>query len=161
MTSVEIALRMETDAIKFYREAADRTSNPVGKKMFLSIVDDEKRHVEMISQILKGLDLHAKDANPVKAVRTIFEEMKPQMMERVAATKDEVDAFKIAMDMEKEGVEFYRKAMAEAPSEKEKALFQRLLKEEEAHYNIFSNTFSFMNDSGNWYMWEEHGIVEG
>ena len=160
MTSVEIALRMETDAIKFYGEAADRTSNPVGKKMFLSIVDDEKRHVEMISQILKGLDLHAKDANPVKAGQVDLRGDEAADDGACGGDKGR-GCFKIAMDMEKEGVEFYRKAMAEAPSEKEKALFQRLLKEEEAHYNIFSNTFSFMNDSGNWYMWEEHGIVEG
>jgi rubrerythrin len=37
MNAVEIAIKMETDAIKFYREAAEKTKHPVGKKMFLSI----------------------------------------------------------------------------------------------------------------------------
>lgn len=30
--AIEIAIKMETDAIKFYKAAADKTKNPVGKK---------------------------------------------------------------------------------------------------------------------------------
>ena len=48
MTALEIARKMETDAIKFYSEAAERTKYGAGKKMLLSIVDDEKRHLKMI-----------------------------------------------------------------------------------------------------------------
>ena len=44
MNAVEIAIKMETDAIKFYKEAAARTNHPVGKKMFESITEDEKQH---------------------------------------------------------------------------------------------------------------------
>jgi rubrerythrin len=63
--------------------------------------------------------------------------------------------------MEKEGIEFYKKAEAEAQKDKEKALFNRLIKEEQEHYSIFANTYSFMADSGSWFMWSEHSIVEG
>ncbi len=41
--AIEIAIKMETDAIKFYKAAADKTKNPVGKKMFLTVREDEKR----------------------------------------------------------------------------------------------------------------------
>lgn len=161
MNSIEIAVKMETDAIRFYKEAAGKTVNPVGKKMFLSIMEDEKRHLDILSRILKGLDMKIADASPMKAVHSVFEEMKNEMMVRVAATSDEMEAFKIAMDMEKEGVDFYKKNSSEAPSEKERALFKCLAGEEEQHYAIFSNTYNFMIDTGNWFMWEEHSIVEG
>jgi len=46
MKSVELALKMETDAVKFYTEAAEKVSHPVGKKMFLSIAEDEKNHIK-------------------------------------------------------------------------------------------------------------------
>ncbi len=161
MNAVEIAINMETDAIKFYREATEKTTNQIGKKMFMSITEDEKRHLEALSQILKGLDIRYKDVSPMKTVKTVFEEMKEEMMQRAEATSDELEAFKIAMQMEKNGVEFYKKAAAEAATEKEKRLFERLVKEEEEHYNIFANTHSFLEDSGNWFMWEEHSIVDG
>jgi len=161
MNAVEIAIRMETDAIKFYSEAANKTSNAVGKKMFLSIVEDEKRHLEMLQRLFKDLDLHFNTASPMRTMKTIFEEMKDVMLQRAEATKNELEAFKIAMEMEKEGIEFYKKAALEAPSEKEKKLFEMLVPEEEQHYAIFANTYFFMKESGSWFMWEEHSIVDG
>ncbi|MEW6416618.1 MAG: ferritin family protein [Nitrospirota bacterium] len=161
MNAIELAIRMETDAINFYREAAEKTKHPVGKKMFLSITEDEKRHLEMLSQIFKDVNIQIEELSPMKNIRTIFESMKDDMMKRVEATSDELDAFKIAMQMEKEGVEFYKKAESEAQTEKELSLFKRLIKEEQQHYDIFANTYFFLSDTGSWFMWEEHSIVDG
>lgn len=161
MNAVEIAIKMQTDAIKFYTEAAEKTKNPVGKQMFVTIVEDEKRHLETLTQIFKGLDITVQDVSPMENIRTVFESMKSGMMKRVEATMDELEAFKIAMQMEKEGAEFYKKAAAGAKTEKEKSLFERLIKEEQEHYNIFANTYFFLSDTGNWFMWEEHSIVDG
>lgn len=61
MNAIEISCRMETDAIKFYKEAVEKTKHPIGKKMFMTIREDEKRHLEMLSQILKGLNITIKN----------------------------------------------------------------------------------------------------
>ncbi len=58
MNAIEIAIKMEKDAIDFYKEAAKKTKNPVGKKMFLTITVDEKRHLQMLSQIFEGLEIN-------------------------------------------------------------------------------------------------------
>ncbi|MBI5199127.1 MAG: ferritin family protein [Nitrospirae bacterium] len=161
MDAIEIAIKMENDAINFYARSAEKIKHQVGKKMFLTIVEDEKRHLEMLSQIFKGLGIGAKDVSPMKRVKTVFETMKDKMIERVEATSDELEAFKIAMEMEKEGIEFYKRSASDVKKEKEKILFERLIKEEEQHYNIFANTYFFLSNTGNWFMWEEHGIVDG
>jgi rubrerythrin len=161
MNAIEIAIRMETDAIKFYKEAADKVAHPVGKKMFLSVVEDEKRHLAALSHIFKEVGVSYKEASPMKNVKTVFEALKDQMKKRVAATTDELESFKIAMEMEKEGVEFYKKFASEAKVEKEKVLFEKLIEEEEQHFTIFSNTYNFLRDSGNWFMWDEYSIVDG
>jgi rubrerythrin len=161
MNAIEIAIKMETDAINFYKEASEKTKNPVAKKMFLTITEDEKRHLEMLSNIFKEINITIKEVSPLKNIQTVFESMKDAMMKRVEATTDELDAFKIAMRMEKEGVEFYKKAGAGAQTEKEKSLFERLVKEEQQHYDIFANTYFFLSDTGSWFMWEEHSIVDG
>ena len=161
MNAIEIAIKMETDAINFYNEASKKANHSVGKKMFLTIAEDEKRHLDMLNQILKGLDIKIKDVSPMKNIKTVFEEMKDEMMHKVEATTDELEAFKIAMKMEKEGIEFYKKAASGAKTDKEKSLFERLIKEEQQHYDIFANTYFFLSDTGNWFMWEEHSIVDG
>ncbi len=161
MNALEVAMKMETDSIQFYTEAARKTKCPAGRKMFLTITEDEKRHCEMISQIIKGLDITTKDVSPMKRVKTVFESMKAEMMKKVEATKDELEAFKIAMQMEQEGEAFYKKSLAASKTEKERALFERLIEEERQHYRIFSNTYQFLSDTGNWFMWDEHAIVDG
>jgi len=161
MNAIEIAIKMETDAINFYKEASKKANHSVGKKMFLTIAEDEKRHLDMLNQILKGLDIKIKDVSPMKNIKTVFEEMKDEMMHKVEATTDELEAFKIAMKMEKEGIEFYKKAVSGAKTDKEKSLFERLIKEEQQHYDIFANTYFFLSDTGSWFMWEEHSIVDG
>lgn len=161
MNSVQLALKMETDAIKFYGEAAAKTNHPAGKKMFLSVVEDEKHHLEMLSHLFKGVELTMHNASALGQVKTIFEQMKDQMMQRITATEDELEAFKIAMQMEQQGAEFYRKAAKEAPTDKERKLFERLVHEEEEHFALFSNTYNFLKDTGNWFMWQEYSIVDG
>jgi rubrerythrin len=161
MKAAEIALRMETDAVKFYSEAAGKTSHVAGKRMFLSIMEDEKRHIEMISALMKGLEITTETADPIENVKTVFEELKDEMQERIKATTDDTAALEMAMRMEKEGFEFYKKTSAEAEDPRVKALFERLSGEEEKHYRMFANTLSFLNESGHWFMWKEHTIVEG
>lgn len=161
MKAVEIAIKMETDAIRFYNEAAEKTAHPVGKKMFLSVADDEKRHLAMLSDIFRGKDIIINTINPKDNIRTVFTTMKDEMMRRVEASDDELEAFNIAMQMEKDGIEFYRKAKLGAGSDLERSLFERLIVEEAHHYDIFAETYSFLLDTGNWFMWDERSIVEG
>jgi rubrerythrin len=161
MDALELAMKMEKDAIMFYSEAARKTKYPAGKKMFDTITEDEKRHLEMISQIIKGLNVTPKDVSPMKNVKTVFESMKNEMMKKVEASADELEAFKVAMRMEREGMEFYKKTLTGAKKEKERALLERLIQEEQQHYAIFANTYQFLAETGNWFLWEERGIVEG
>ena len=161
MNALEMAMKMEKDAISFYTEAEGKTKYPAGKKMFHSVAEDEKRHLEMISQIIKGLQISHKDVSPLKTVKSVFESMKDQMMKKIEVTEDELEAFKIAMQMEKEGMEFYKKTLAVSKKEKERALLERLIREEQQHYDLFANTYEFLSDTGNWFMWDERGIVEG
>lgn len=159
--AVETAIKMETDAITFYEEAANKTQHPFGKEMFRGFVKDEKRHLAMLQDIFKGLDIKADFARPRDAIKTVFTELKSQMMQRVKALEDEIEAVRIALEFEKEGFDYYRKAAAAAASPKEKHLFERLVEEENEHYEILLETKNFLENTGQWYMYEERGIVEG
>jgi len=161
MKATEIAINMEKDAVKFYTEAAEKVSSPAGKKMFLSIAEDEKRHIEMVKALMSGMGITEENVDPMQKVKSVFESMKDEMQEKISATKEDSEALSIAMKMEKEGFEFYKKTAAEATDEKSKALFDRLVHEEEKHYEMFLNTLQFLNESGHWFMWKEHSIVEG
>jgi rubrerythrin len=159
--AIETAIKMETDAMKFYREALGRTSHPLGKKLFEGFVVDEVRHLKMLQNIMNDMDIEVKVVHPKKDIKTVFSELKEEMMERISANTDEVEAVKVALDFEKKGHDFYDKAAQEATGEKEKKLFEVLAVEEKRHYEVLENTYNFLQDTGNWFMWEEHGMLEG
>jgi rubrerythrin len=87
--------------------------------------------------------------------------LKDHMMQRAEAIQSEMDAVKIALDMEKAGFDFYKKAAANAPTPEEKKLFERLTIEENDHFSILNETYTFLENTGQWFMYEERGILEG
>jgi rubrerythrin len=161
MNPIETAIKMEQEAIEFYTKCAAKTKNPIGKKMFLSIVEDEQYHIACANNIMRGEEFSPLEKTPLQDMKTIFEQNKEAMLQRVTATTDDLEALEIAIKMEEKAVKFYQKAASRASNPAEKAFFECLIKDEEEHFTIFQNTHSFISDSGNWFMWDEHSIVEG
>lgn len=161
MNALEIAVTMKKDAIKFYQEAADRCGHPAGKKMFLVILEDEKQHLKRLNQMMNDMKIDVQKLSPIENIKTSLESLKDEMRVSTACSLDEMEVFKIAMDMEKECVDFYKKQAEEANDEEIKTFFERLAQEEEEHFRVFANTHSYLDDTGNWFMWEDHSIVEG
>ena len=159
--AIETAIKMETDAMKFYRDAVSKTSHPLGKRLFEGFVVDELRHLKVLQDIMNDLDIDVTSIHPKLDIETVFTELKDHMMERVKATTDEIEAVKIALDFEKAGYHFYERAARAATEAKEKKLFEVLTVEERRHYELLENTHKFLEDTGDWFMWQEHGGLEG
>jgi rubrerythrin len=62
--AIETAIKMETDAMKFYREAVSRTSHPLGRKLFEGFVVDEVRHLKMLQNIMNDMEIEVKVVHP-------------------------------------------------------------------------------------------------
>lgn len=159
--AIETAIKMETDAIAFYGEAVNKTSHPFGKEMFKGFVKDETRHLKILQNIFRGLDINTEFISPKETIKTVFSGLKNEMMQRVKVLDNEMEAIGIALRFEKEGFDFYKKAASQATSDKEKELFERLSAEENDHYRILLETYNFLDNTGHWYMYEERGIIEG
>lgn len=159
--AVKTATKMETDAIAFYDEAANKTQHPFGREMFKGFVKDEKRHLAMLQNLFKGLGLKEDFASPKEEIKTVFSMLRDQMMQRAEVIQGELDAVKIALDMEKAGFDFYKNAAANAPTPEEKKLFDRLTIEENDHFSILNETYTFLENTGQWFMYEERGVIEG
>jgi len=159
--AIETAIKMETDAINFYNEAANKTSHPFGREMFKGFIRDEARHLKMLQDMFKGQEFEVEMVRPRESIKTVFSMLKDEMMERAKAMESEMEAVNIALKFEKEGFDFYRKSASEAGTPKEKLLFEKLSVEENDHYTILLETQKFLENTGQWYMYEERGIVEG
>src|SRR5512140_2977904 len=114
MSAIETALKMEKEAVDFYTQCAGRTNNPVGRKMFLSIADDEKYHIACAINVQKGKTFTPSEAAPLEDMKKIFDQHKQDMLKQVPSTADELEAFRVGMKMEAEAIAFYKKASSQA-----------------------------------------------
>lgn len=161
MDAITAALRMEQEAVDFYTQCAGKTKNPVGRRMFLSIAEDEKYHLACATDMQRKKTFTPAKGTPVGRMKASFDQQKEKILGEVAAGADDLYALTVAMKMEEEAIAFYRRAEEQAKTPGEKAFFECLINDEEEHFRIFQNTHSFLSDSGNWYMWDDHSIVEG
>ncbi len=153
--AIEMAVKMEKDAIDFYKEALEKTDHPSGVKMFEHFIQVEIQHIRLLKKLVKEVAPDAKLIYPDEHIKTLFSEQKSQMMERIKPTTDDLEAIKIALDFELKGYNFYKKYTEEAETESEKKLFKILTSQEKEHSIILKNAHEHMKKTGSWFNWED------
>jgi len=164
--ALRLALEMEQDGLEMYDKAAGRVSHPAGKRMFQGLAEDERAHVRMIEEIARGMGLsaalkEARRGTPKERMKTIFTEAKDSVSQRLAPSTDEFQALRIALDFERKGYEFYAQAAKDSSDPDHKALFEKLAGEENEHFRILESTRQYLDRTGEWFLWDEWGLVEG
>ncbi|MCF6157228.1 MAG: DUF892 family protein [wastewater metagenome] len=150
-----IALRMEMDGIKLYNNLASRTSHPMGKAMFRSFVEDEKMHVKRLRALLfnsgeTSRPMEKAEANSGQRLINVFQKMGNELKKRVNASTSDIDAIKLAMKVEEDGITFYEHAGRETENIKEKEVYHFLANEEKLHFHILKNTLKYLEQKELW-----------
>jgi rubrerythrin len=161
--ALSTALKMESDGMAFYKQASQRTNNSLGKKMFESFIEDEKRHFAMIEALGKGLiiDDQLEGTGPAERIQTVFSEARENIDRELGSDPSDVEALKFALSMEDKGWKFYKESAETAKSPDERKLFEVLAQEESQHHEMLQNALSYLEQTGDWYLWEEGGPIEG
>ncbi len=161
--ALELAIQTERDGIAFYRNAADKTADGLGRKMFLSLVSDEERHLAVLQRISCEESVCIEDLGdvmPKMRLKTIFSEA-TDAADTGASSESDVAAITIAMEMEQKGYEQYARDAKDATDPVVAKIYERLAAEENEHWEILSETLSYLQDTGNWYMWGEYSFPQG
>ena len=115
------AIRLEQDGYKFYTEAAERTADPRGREMFLSLAEDEKLHLRIVRDQHEILSAgqgwisfsEVLEVKPVDLDKPLFPPEREALAEASGPGASEADALLFAMQKENESYELYRKAAIE------------------------------------------------
>jgi len=162
---VVMAIQMEKDGIAFYTKASRKTQNAFGQRMFQSLVEDEKVHLKLLDEILAG-------QKPVKPKRpagpgfrtrasSIFREVTGNVKKKLDSNPSDVEAVKIAMDMEDRGFKHYDLHAKTAADPARKALFARLAREESDHWTILEDTHLYLTDPTTWHYRQNPPLLDG
>lgn len=165
--ALAIAIHMEKKGIEFYHKAGERHSHTFGKRMFLSLAADEKRHVRVFEEMAEreGLRPGAMDEidkeGPIQRISAIFREVSRQVSEEMQPTDDDIRVIEIAKGLEQEAYDFYIQTAKTVSDAKEKRILEKIADEENQHYRILEDTRLYLTDPAEWNLKEEKPLIDG
>ncbi|HHT9107435.1 MAG TPA: ferritin-like domain-containing protein [Candidatus Wunengus sp. YC63] len=150
-----MAIQMEMDGIKFYSDLAAKTLHPMGKAMFKSFVEDEKLHAKRLRALLstqnETVQAKGKSAvNPRERLITIFQNMGDELRKKINVNTNDIEAVKLALGIEEEGIKFYEQAAKESQDKKDSETYRFLAGEEKTHFSILKNTLEYLENNELW-----------
>jgi len=167
LNALEVALNNEMREREFYLKNAKRTKNPLGKKMFQQIGDDELEHYERLKQLHQKWSKQEKwpETVPLKVKDTIVKDILLEFVKKVDVTAKgdagDLEAVRTAIDFEAKGAKFYAEIRDSVTNPKEKEFFDLLAKMENEHYLSLKDTEEYFIDPVSWYRKAEHHTLDG
>jgi len=166
LKAIKTATQMEIDGKEFYHSASQKSSNELGKKLLISLSEEEDYHRKKFDELYN--DIRVKKAWPKTNVhtdggsnlRTVFANAldKPASSN---ASKSELDAVQLAIDMEAKTLDYYRTNGAAARYDAEKEFYHALAGQEREHQLILLDYYEYLKDPAGWYTNKEHPSLDG
>jgi rubrerythrin len=121
---LKTAILLEKRGKAFYEKMAEQTESPEARKIFTTMAEEEKAHVEFLSVQFANYVKEGKFSKPDysngETEDISHEIMNPQLIKEISAASFEAAAISAAMDFETRAVELYSKRSAEAEDPKRK-----------------------------------------
>jgi rubrerythrin len=151
---VKFAIQLEQDGLKMYREFAEKSNDPFGKKTFEGLAEDELDHIELLQKVYSNTGIRQR-------FKTIFQLAGEEARQRTQADPSDTEAMKIAIDFEKRGYSLYKEAGEKAEGEAEKTAFRHLTLMEKHHLELLQETYDYLNDTENYFQSNEGWMFDG
>jgi len=159
MNSIEFAIKMELDGEKYYREQAENNQDNPLNIIFVFLADDEKGHAALLQNELEKITYDLADNQTLAETNNVFKE-RGDFKNKFEKIPDQLDVYRMALQMEKDSIELYQKFFAESTDEQTKKLFGYLVKQEENHFKIFDNLITLVERPDEWVEDAEFGVLE-
>ena len=136
LNALEVALNNEMREREFYLKNAERTKNPLGKKMFQQIGDEELEHYERLKQLHERWDKQEKwpETVPLKVKDTVVKDILVDLVQKAkempAGDDDDLEAVRTAIDFEAKGAKCYADLRDTVSDPREKEFFDLLARVE-------------------------------
>lgn len=163
------AVRNELDGKTMYLQAAEQTTDNLGRSMFRSFAKEEEQHVHIlqaqyakVSESGEWIDLEAAREAHRDPELILFPQEEGGVKEIVPDGTSDLEALKIAMEFEQRAVRMYEKAAEDSRDPTSQAFFRELAEWEGTHYRILDNSREYLATKGEWYFQElEMPMYEG
>jgi rubrerythrin len=167
MTTIEQAIRTaieyETKVHDVYEDAAQRSVDEVGKRVFGVLAGEEQRHLEYLhsrmEEWLKTGQLQVEELATIIPSRRAIREGINRLERRLPGQRGdaELSLLRRALDVEIETSDFYRRLVGEMEGDGQR-MFARFLEIEEGHLAIVQAEIDALTHMGFWFDFQEFNL---
>ena len=158
--AIQMAIEYEIKVRDLYLEAAHQANDPVGKRVYSALGEDEKNHIAYLENRLKhwrdsGELVVEKLTSAIPSREKIEKEMgrlKTHMSRE--DRNNEKQMLSKALSAEIETSNFYRRLVGEMPEES-RAMFQRFQEIEDGHIAMVQAELDYLSHTGYWLDFKE------
>lgn len=156
MDFFDLALQLEADSEKYYREQARKTKYHNLKTVMEALADDERRHYKIVEALREQnyKDLGGEiSLGEESALFLSYKDDAAALRKEISIEKlkeEQIDVYRLALVKEQESVDLYQKMSDQAKNQEEKLVLDKLIKEEEGHVAVFDSIVDMLNHVNDW-----------
>jgi rubrerythrin len=152
------AIDMEFEGKDFFERAAGMVKHQRSKDMFVSLVKQEQRHVDILGEELNRLE-RGKDWASLQDMKrnaptytriSVFQDNSLKHL-RLSPDAGELEVLKVGIDVEQKSIDYYRDAGSRTDSAKAREIFNWLVGEEAGHLTILNAEYENRTKAGFYY----------
>ena len=153
--AIKTAIQMEKDGYAFYKRASSQTTSEMGKDIFESLAKDEQLHLEVFQKLFKDKIGKSEWDNLVNSSKKYADiNIFPKDLEKIEGANpdtNELDAIRIAMNSEKEAIDYYNGIKDKINDAEVRKIINEIIEQEKNHYSILQEEFEHLTKTGYWY----------
>jgi rubrerythrin len=152
--AMKTAIEMEKSGHRFFTEASNKVRNEAGRRVFARLAQEEMVHLKTFEKIFDEVSGGTEWKEALRSVAPgervpYFDDARKQF--KTDDMSIEMQYLKRALDLEREAMAFFEKAMGEAESPEAREIFRRIYEEEKLHYDLIQAEIDSVDGSGFWF----------
>ena len=164
---LSVALDYENEGLDFYSKAATRSTNALSRRLFRTLAGQEIEHAKRIEDIYnlleQGKRLPTREklkriGGHVELEKDIKEFFKTTDKASLRDDIGNVEAMKVALEIEKKSYDLYSELLEEARNASEREFLSALKKEEQEHMDALDNVYYYLTDPEMWFSSDESRV---
>ena len=164
---LQLAVQTEVEGKEFYQKASQKSSNKLAKELFQQLAKEEDIHRKKFEEIYKAFNRKqnwpdvAPPSEKGKRLKSLFAEASKALGSKFKVAESELEAFKVAMDMEIKSYDLYQSRSEESTLPVEKRFYEALAGEERGHHLALLDSYEYLSDPASWFSKKEHWSLDG
>ncbi len=155
-TSIKIAIDLEKRGQTFYQQAAEKTTDKSGKRIFKMLAQEEALHLATLKKMLQNLDQindwqHYVDDYPPRRQVPVFDQRQQVRTKQKPDHTDELVALRLALDHERKAIDFFDSLLDKAADNTARHIIRFVKEQEIFHYDLLQAEIDNIMGTGFWF----------